>query len=388
MRRQTATCTSKVSGDRYLQTLQRQLSRSNLIGWSRSAGSCAPSPASCCTRHCSTSWAPTAPCDGQPAICRRDAPPSRPGAITLSSLRSKRGVRASRILGSLACISDSSVPLQICRHAISASSCFACAAHRPTRSRRHVVRASADVAERSGPTGRDVFTQDGRNFRPTSNRGWEVMSTLLQEKQVHALSKTIVLSWLSPSTPLFSPWIPRQGTQIGRQELGRMSTQSRRPAHPNPDLCCGFPGAGKILGTPGGGGSSQPGHGGHRHPAAGRVGGGARAGLGQHRVPAPHQRCCADRISDHGMPAFISVQLLSLYMLHFVRKQSTVTNEPSCARSCATLWDRAGMDPNLSRVEGCSVLCAGWSAWQVLRKLAFAFFGIANGTGAPITAVD
>ncbi len=62
---------------------------------------------------------------------------------------------------------------------------------RQDRCRRHLVRANADVAERSGPTGRDVTAEDGRNFRPTSNRGWEVMSTLLQEKQVFAPFWTI-----------------------------------------------------------------------------------------------------------------------------------------------------------------------------------------------------
>ena len=30
---------------------------------------------------------------------------------------------------------------------------------------------------------------------------------------------------------------------------------------------------------------------------------------------------------------------------------------------------------------------AGWTPWQVLRKLAFAFFGIANGTGDPAASV-
>jgi len=38
-------------------------------------------------------------------------------------------------------------------------------------------------------------------------------------------------------------------------------------------------------------------------------------------------------------------------------------------------------------VTAVAVPIAGWSAWQVLRKLAFAFFGIANGTGARTPAV-
>ena len=30
----------------------------------------------------------------------------------------------------------------------------------------------------------------------------------------------------------------------------------------------------------------------------------------------------------------------------------------------------------------CTATLAGWDAWQVVRKFAFAFFGISNGTGA------
>lgn len=44
--------------------------------------------------------------------------------------------------------------------------------------------AGAQVEQRGGPTGRDVIGPDGRAFRPTSLRGWEVMATKLKERKV------------------------------------------------------------------------------------------------------------------------------------------------------------------------------------------------------------
>ena len=111
---------------------------------------------------------------------------------------------------------DGHVPI----HAISqhVRSCRRCAA---------VTRATATVPQRSGPTGLDVFDDNGKAFRPTSLGGWQIISTYLKEKGVRAPGGLQMgLDGTSSVRTFFDRWMPpAQVSFISPQEVAFAAEQ-------------------------------------------------------------------------------------------------------------------------------------------------------------------